>query len=257
VQGALDDRQALQRLVDGAEAVIHVAGVISGSKAEFDAGNAGGTLNLLAAATSAGLRRFVYVSSLAAREPGVSLYGASKAQAEDLVQRSGLDWAIVRPPAIYGPGDKETLELFKAAKMGIVPLPPTGRLSLIHADDLSRLLLALASPQAPSKILYEPDDGRADGWTHREFADALAAAQDRRALALAVPAAVIRLGARIDGLVRRKRAKLTPDRAAYFCHPDWTVAPDRRPPAELWCPSIATPQGLEETANWYQRMGWL
>jgi nucleoside-diphosphate-sugar epimerase len=257
VPGALDDRQALQRLVEGTEAVIHVAGVISGTKAEFDAGNTGGTLNLLASATSAGLRRFVHVSSLAAREPDISLYGASKAKAEDVVRSSGLDWAIVRPPAVYGPGDRETLELFKAAKLGIVPLPPGGRLSLIHADDLSRLLLALAAPDAPSKVLYEPDDGRADGWTHREFADALAAAQDRRALALPVPAAVIRLGARLDGLVRRRRAKLTADRAAYFCHPDWTASADKRPPAELWQPQVATPQGLEETANWYQRMGWL
>jgi nucleoside-diphosphate-sugar epimerase len=257
VQGALDDRQMLQRLVEGTEAVIHVAGVINGTKAEFDAGNAGGTLNLLAATTSSGLRRFVHVSSLAAREPGVSLYGASKAQAEDLVQRSGLDWAIVRPPAVYGPGDRETLELFKAAKLGVVPLPPAGRISLIHADDLSRLLLALASPHAPSKVLYEPDDGRAEGWTHREFADALAAAQDRRALALPVPAALIRLGARIDGLLRRKKAKLTADRAAYFCHPDWTVSPEKRPPADFWTPGIDTLRGLEDTADWYERMGWL
>lgn len=257
VQGALDDRQTLQRLVEGTEAVIHVAGVISGTKAEFDAGNTGGTLNLLASATSAGLRRFVHVSSLAAREPDISLYGASKARAEDVVRSSGLDWAIVRPPAVYGPGDRETLELFKAAKLGVVPLPPSGRLSLIHADDLSRLLLALASPDAPSKVLYEPDDGRANGWTHREFADALAAAQDRRALALPVPAAVIRLGAKIDGLVRRRRAKLTADRAAYFCHPDWTASADKSPPVELWQPAIATAQGLEDTANWYQRMGWL
>jgi nucleoside-diphosphate-sugar epimerase len=257
VPGALDDRQALQRLVEGTEAVIHVAGVISGTKAEFDAGNTGGTLNLLASATSAGLRRFVHVSSLAAREPDISLYGASKAKAEDVVRSSGLDWAIVRPPAVYGPGDRETLELFKAAKLGVVPLPSSGRLSLIHADDLSRLLLALAAPDAPSKVLYEPDDGRANGWTHREFADALAAAQDRRALVLPVPAAVIRLGARIDGLVRRRRAKLTADRAAYFCHPDWTASPDKRPPVELWTPEIATAHGLEETANWYQRMGWL
>jgi nucleoside-diphosphate-sugar epimerase len=257
VQGALDDRQVLQRLVDGADAVIHLAGVISGTKADFEAGNVGGTLNLLAATTSAGLRRFVMVSSLAAREPELSLYGGSKARAEDLVQRSGLDWAIVRPPAVYGPGDRETLELFKAARLGVVPLPPAGRISLIHADDLSRLLLALASPEAPSKIVYEPDDGRVEGWTHREFADALAAAQDRRALALPVPASLLRLGARIDGLLRRKRAKLTPDRAAYFCHPDWTASPEKKPPAELWQSRIATQQGLEETANWYQRMGWL
>jgi nucleoside-diphosphate-sugar epimerase len=257
VQGALDNRQALQRLVEGVDAVIHVAGVISGTREDYEAGNVSGTLNLLAAATSAGLRRFVHVSSLAAREPELSLYGASKARGEELVQSSGLDWAIVRPPAVYGPGDRETLELFKAAKLGLVPLPPAGRISLLHADDLARLLLALCQPDAPSRVLFEPDDGRPGGWTHREFADALAAAQDRRALAISVPAGLVRLGARIDGLLRRGRAKLTPDRAAYFCHPDWTVDPARRPPPALWSPRIPSAQGLEDTANWYCGQGWL
>jgi nucleoside-diphosphate-sugar epimerase len=258
VEGSLDNRQALQRLVDHADAVIHVAGVISAPDAAgFEAGNVTGTLALLAAATASGVHRFVHVSSLAAREPSLSLYGASKARSEELVQRSGLDWAIVRPPAVYGPGDRETLELFKAARLGIVPLPPKGRLSLIHADDLSRLLLALAADSAPSKLLVEPDDGRPNGWTHREFAAALAAAQDRRALSLSVPAGLVRFGARVDGLLRRDKAKLTADRAAYFCHPDWTVDPARRPPAALWQPMIATPDGLAQTARWYERQGWL
>lgn len=258
VEGSLDKRSALQRLVGDAQAVIHVAGVINAPDAVgFEAGNVTGTLALLAAATAAGLHRFVHVSSLAAREPSLSLYGGSKARSEELVRRSGLDWAIVRPPAVYGPGDRETLELFKAARVGLVPLPPAGRLSLIHVDDLARLLLALAEESAPSQLLVEPDDGREGGWSHREFADALALAQNRRALAVPVPAAMIRLGARIDGLVRRRKAKLTPDRAAYFCHPDWTVDPARRPPQELWRAEVETAQGLADTARWYEREGWL
>jgi nucleoside-diphosphate-sugar epimerase len=258
VQGALDNRQALQRLVNQADAVIHVAGVISApTAAGFEAGNVTGTLGLLAAATASGVHRFVHVSSLAAREPKLSLYGASKARSEELVQRSGLDWAIVRPPAVYGPGDRETLDLFKAARLGLVPLPPKGRISLIHADDLSRLLLALAEPDAPSKLVIEPDDERPGGWTHREFAQALAAAQDRRALSVSVPAGLVRLGAQIDGILRRGKAKLTPDRAAYFCHPDWTVDPARRPPGTLWRPQVPTAAGLADTAQWYQQQGWL
>ncbi|GAA4002832.1 NAD-dependent epimerase/dehydratase family protein [Sphingomonas humi] len=258
VQGALDNRQALQRLVEGADAVIHVAGVINAPDAAgFDAGNVTGTLAVLAAATASGVHRFVHVSSLAAREPKLSLYGASKARSEELVQRSGLDWAIVRPPAVYGPGDRETLDLFKAARLGVVPLPPKGRLSLIHVDDLSRLLLALAAEDAPTQLLVEPDDAREGGWTHREFAAALAAAQERRALSVPIPAGLIRLGASIDGLLRRGKAKLTPDRAAYFCHPDWTVDPARRPPETLWKAEIPTLPGLADTARWYQRHGWL
>lgn len=258
IDGSLEDRDALAELVRDADAVIHVAGVVSAPDAAgFEAGNVTGTLAILANATAAGIRRFVHVSSLAAREPGVSLYGASKAKAEELVMRSGLDWAIVRPPAVYGPGDREMLELFKAAKIGLMPLPPGGRLSLIHADDLARLLLALAERNAPSKLVLEPDDGRPGGYSHREFSQLIAAAQDRRALSLSVPASVMRLGARLDRLLRGGKAKLTPDRAAYFCHPDWVAGIDKQPPADLWTPRIAAAKGLRSTAEWYCEHGWL
>lgn len=258
ITGSLEDRGALERLVEGSDAVVHVAGVINApDPAGFDKGNVEGTLAMLAAATAAGVRRFVHVSSLAAREPRLSRYGASKARAEELVERSGLDWAIVRPPAVYGPGDKETLELFRMAKAGLMLLPPRGRMSVIHVDDLARLLLALAEREEPSRLVIEPHDGRPGGWSHREFAQALGKAVGRRSLALAAPRTLIRLGAALDRLVRRDKAKLTPDRAAYFCHPDWVVSHGKAPPAQLWRPQAPTEQGLAETAAWYREQGWL
>ena len=257
VAGSLEDPDSLRRLVQKSDAVVHIAGVINGSPAEFEQGNVRGTLAMLAAATAGGATRFVHVSSLAAREPKLSRYGASKARSEELVQGSGLDWAIVRPPAVYGSGDKETLELFKMAKLRLMLLPPKGRVSMIHALDLSRLLLALAVVQEPSGVLYEADDGRADGWSHKELARALGEAVGRKNLALSVPARILRLGAVVDQLVRREKAKLSPDRAAYFSHSDWVCRQDRRPPKAVWAPQIATAQGLAQTARWYERAGWL
>lgn len=257
VSGALSDRGALEELVDDADEVIHVAGVINASDAAgFETGNVAGTLATLAAATAGGVRRFVHVSSLAAREPQLSLYGASKAKAETLVERSGLDWVIVRPPAVYGPGDKETLELFKMAKLGVVLLPPKGRLSLIHVDDLVRLLLALAEPDAPSGQIVEPDDGHG-GWSHKELAQALGAAVGRRGISLSVPSGLLKLAAGADRLLRGDKAKLTADRAAYFSHPDWVANSDLSPPPEIWQPKIKTNQGLAATAAWYRSQGWL
>jgi nucleoside-diphosphate-sugar epimerase len=257
VRGDLHDRAALERLVRDADAVVHVAGVISGNTAAaFDKGNVEGTLAMLAAATAGGVRRFVHVSSLAAREPSLSLYGGSKARAEELVHGSGLDWAIVRPPAVYGPGDRETLELFRMAKLGIMLMPPKGRVSVLHADDLARLLLALAG-KAPSNILIEPDDGKPGGWTHREFARALGTAVGTRPAILSSPGILLRLAARADQLFRREKAKLTVDRAAYFSHRNWVIEPKRAPPPELWQPRIETLQGLKETATWYRAEGWL
>jgi nucleoside-diphosphate-sugar epimerase len=212
---------------------------------------------MLAAATAAGTRRFIHVSSLAAREPKLSQYGASKARSEELVESSGLDWVIIRPPAVYGPGDKETLELFRMAKKGLILLPPRGRLSLIHVDDLARLLLNLAEREDPAKLVIEPHDDRPNGWSHKEFAGALGRAVGRRAVSLATPRPFLRVGAALDRFVRGDKAKLTPDRAAYFSHPDWVVSTGNAPPPDLWQPEVATEEGLAETADWYRQQGWL
>lgn len=257
VPGSLEDRASLDRLCAGSDCLIHVAGIINASSPDgFEQGNVTGTATALDAATAAGVRRFVHVSSLAAREPDLSLYGASKARSEQVVRSSALDWAIVRPPAVFGPGDRETFELFRMAHSGIVFLPPRGRLSLLHVDDLVALLLALAQPGAPAKILYEPDDGRPGGWDHRQFGKALGQAVGRDPWCVSTPAALIRGAARIDRLLRGAKAKLTVDRAAYFCHPDWVADPALAPPEEFWVPRIDSARGLAETAQWYRRNGW-
>lgn len=258
VEGALDRRESLAKLCDGADAVVHVAGLINApDRAAFERVNVGGTANLIDAARGAGVRRFVHISSLAAREPDLSDYGWSKAKSERVVAASGLDWSIVRPPAIYGPGDRETFELFRMARRGFVALPPPGRFSVIHVDDLCRLILALLAEPDSLAETYEPDDGREGGWEHRDFARALARAFGRRTATFSAPRMVMRGASRIDRLVRRGKAKLTPDRVRYFCHPDWVVTARRRPPPQLWTPRIPTEAGLKTTAEWYLKEGWL
>jgi len=258
IEGALDRPDSLARLAVGGDAVIHIAGLIAGrSRAEFEAVNVAGTGAMIAAARAAAVRRFIHISSLAAREPALSDYGGSKAESERLVAASGLDWTIVRPPAVYGPGDRETLELFRMAKRGFVALPPRGRFSILHVEDLCRLVIGIIDDPATFGRTYEPDDGREGGWEHRHFARTLSRLLGRRATTLAMPRLLLHGASRIDRLVRRANAKLTPDRVRYFCHPDWVVTAERRPPAELWKPQIRTPTGLKATAEWYQKEGWL
>ncbi len=258
VQGDLADHAALDQLVVGCESVIHVAGVLNTPDAAgFEAGNVAGTTAILAAATAAGVQRFVHVSSLAAREPDLSLYGGSKSRAEALVRSGTLPFAIVRPPAVYGPGDRETLDLFRMASKGVVLLPPTGSLSLIHVDDLARLLAALADPASPAGLTAEPDDGTRGGFTHLEFAALLGEAVGKKVFPLSAPQPLLRVGAALDRFFRRGSAKLTPDRVAYFCHPDWVADPALAPPAHLWQPAISTPAGLRDTARWYREQRWL
>jgi nucleoside-diphosphate-sugar epimerase len=57
--------------------------------------------------------------------------------------------------------------------------------------------------------------------------------------------------------LRGRNAKLTSDRVAYFCHPDWAVSADRAAPGHLWRPLIPTDEGLRQTADWYREHGWL
>ncbi len=230
IDGALDSPDSLDRLGAGADAVIHVAGVVNApDRAGFVAGNIEGTRAIVAAAERAGVRRFIHVSSLAAREPALSVYGWSKAEAEKIVEASALDWVMVRPPAIYGPGDMEMRDLFRLARWGI---------ALLDARSNRRVL--------------EADDGKPGGWTHDDFARAIGRAVGQRVLPMALPQPLLRLAARGDRLVRGARARLTPDRVAYFCHPDWTIDAEKRPDPSFWQPEVPTSEGLAATARWYR-----
>jgi UDP-glucose 4-epimerase len=259
VHGALDIPDSLAQLCDGADAVLHVAGVVNAPDAAgFESGNVTGTANMLAAAKEAGIKRFVHISSLAAKHPELSMYGESKARAEKLVGTSLLDWTIIRPPGVYGPGDTEMLDMFRLAGQGWALLPPRGKVSLIHVDDLARLLVALlpAHDDATARI-FEADDGTDNGWTHEAFARAIGWAMERRVTILHAPRFLLKIAAQADTLFRGRKAKLTPDRASYLSHTDWTIDRAAAPPPALWTPQIATRQGLKDTVRWYRAQGWL
>ncbi|MFZ1741631.1 MAG: NAD(P)-dependent oxidoreductase [Pontixanthobacter sp.] len=259
VEGSLVDTEALAALVEGAQAVIHIAGLTNTpDPTEFHAANVDGTQAILDAAKSARVKRFVCVSSLSARKPDLSQYGASKLAAEKLVEASGLDWTIVRPPGVYGPRDIDYLDMFKSARLGFVPLPPGGASSMIHVDDLADLLLALvpSSPKTRFK-LFEPDDGREGGWSHKEMAAAIGDAVGRKVFAPHLPEWVLNTAAGFDRIARGDKAKLTADRVGYMCHPNWVSQSGRAVPAEIWSPCIHTAEGLKSTANWYREKNWL
>lgn len=258
IEGALDRPEALRTLVRGSDAVIHVAGVVNApDRAGFEVGNVAGTLAMVEAARDAGVRRFVHVSSLTAREPELSNYGWSKARAETIVQASGLDWTIIRPPAIYGPGDRDMLDLFGMARRGFILLPPKAQISVIEVSDLARLLLAVIPASETQAQLYEADDGKPGGWGYTGFGRAIGHAVGRDVKTLSAPPALLNIAARLDRLFRGAEAKLTADRVSYFCHPDWVIDPARCAPPHLWQPLVDTREGLKATAQAYVAAGWL
>jgi len=184
VLGDVSSEQALRQLVDGADAVVHAAGLIK-AKADRDflPVNRDSAALLSALAPDA---HMLLLSSLAAREPQLSAYGASKRAGEAVVATRSGPWTIVRAPAVYGPGDRETLAYFRAVNSGIAPQPrvPDARLSLIHVADLAEAL-ALTLERPPANSTYEIDDGRT--YTYADMAAAAGAALGRRPFRLSVP----------------------------------------------------------------------
>ncbi len=258
VAGDLSDAASLEELVSGAMAAVHVAGVVSApDPATFETANVLGTYAFANAAENAELERFVHVSSLAAREPGLSLYGKSKKRGEDVIRASALEWTIVRPPAVYGPHDTEMLDLFRAAKKRVLPMPPAGRTSIIHVTDLALLLLLCAIRDDMLRSCLEPDDGRPHGWEHGELARAIAEAVGKKAIVPRVPAPLLSLAARGDLLMRGDNAKLTQDRVGYMVHPNWVSRGFEEYEKYFWQPQIDTREGLAATARWYEAEGWL
>ena len=142
--GDVADAASIADAASGCDAVLHIAGIAAEDPPEltFDAVNVGGTRNMLAEAERANARRFVYVSSLGA-DIGTSEYHQSKREAEKLVQQSPLDWTIVRPGSVYGPGDDVISTILKMVRaLPAVPVIDDGgqEFQPIWHEDLAKVL---------------------------------------------------------------------------------------------------------------------
>lgn len=265
VRGGLEDADALAALVAGAAAVVHAAGLIKGGPAEFLRVNRDGTGALARAARhGAGHARFILISSLAARAPGISPYAASKAAGEAAVRAVYADLPdrlfILRPAAIYGPHDRETLAIFKAARLGIAPVCGPGRVAFIHAADAAGAIVRLATGAGMAGS-YALADGNPAGYAMAGLVAEAARALDRPApREIPVPPAML-LGAAAAagmwGALRRRPGIFTPGKAREMLHPDWSIHPGEALPDAIHRPRITLPQGFRETAAWYRAAGWL
>jgi nucleoside-diphosphate-sugar epimerase len=252
VLGSLDDPRALDALLDGADLVVHAAGAIKAiSDAAFFHVNRDGSRALAAALARQGRDLpVVVVSSLAAREPGLSAYAMSKRAGEDAFAEAGLSPTILRPTAVYGPGDVETAVFMRACAGPLLPVPRVadGRVTLIHAADVARAVAAVAvAPQAGRT--FELTDENFAGLSWRALAAAILAACASRAAILEVPRPVFQAIAACGTLAGRA-AMLSPGKVRELFHPDWSSAPERQPPPDLWRPRIALAEGLAETVSW-------
>ena len=253
VAGDLQNADALNRLVTGATVVIHAAGAVRGaSQQAFDAVNVAGTAALLKAVNSLNNPpRLLLLSSLAAREPELSWYAHSKWEAEQLLQKEGsLDWTILRPPAVYGPGDQEMLPIFQWMARGIAPVPgaPSARISLIHVKDLVAAIIAcLGSAAARNQILYACD-GKPDGYSWPELTAIASSLWSKRIRLWQVPAWLLNTIARVNMwlcAITGNAPMLTPPKLRELRHQDWVVDNVAISASTQWQPKIDLRHGLE------------
>ncbi len=278
VRGDLDAEAALRDGCAGADVVYHVAGKIAArNAAEFMATNRDGTANVLEAARDAGARRLLFVSSLAVAGPTtpghpidesrppqpVTDYGRSKLAAEVLVRAmpASLLWTIVRPPVVYGEWDRGTLKIFQLARRGVVPVFGDGsqELSVIHAEDLARSLIAAAtSPAAAGRVYFA-----AHPTTTTSRALVLAAGRAMGARGpriIPVPPFVARGVLWAAGTLAHMAGRatlLSADKGNEYLAPAWTCRSDALTRDTGWQAEIALETGLRRAANWYREVGWL
>ncbi len=259
VRGDLFDHAALGRLCEGVDLVINVAGQIGGGRADLDRVNVEGGRNVAQAvlATSA---HMIQISSLAAREPQLSPYGASKRAGEEAARVVlGPRLGVVRPPAIYGPGDRETLRLFQLAKSGpfLPVLAPEARTALIHVEDAARQIAALL--ESPTSNIITLCDGRPEGYRWREIMQTAADALGRRPRLVRIPPAALYAMALIDEFANNWRPRasvLTFGKVNELTHLDWGVRPNERAESAP-APEYDLLSGFRQTIDWYRSRGWL
>ena len=278
--GDVTQPETLSAAIEGVEAVVHAAGLVKARSAqEFQAVNAQGTANLLSALDSISqLRRFVYISSLAAHGPSedgrprpldappnpVTAYGRSKLRAEELVRSwagDGRSAAIIRPPVIYGPRDRELLPFFRLTRRRLAPLlgDGTNAISLVYVEDAARAVAqaAAAADEAPSAT-YTIDDGAVYTW--RDLLGAVEQALGTKALRLNSPVWAFTAAAFVSetyGRLRGKAVTFTRDKVREMRQRYWVCSHEEISRDLGWKPQVGLSEGSALTAAWYRQHGWL
>jgi len=259
VTGSLEDPVALEQLVDGVYAVIHCAGAVRGRTFEdFSQVNVEGVKRLVQAAlTQSNSPRFLALSSLAAREPQLSHYASSKRLGEQALAEtgSGMEWVALRPPAVYGPGDREMLPLFQWMGRGIAPIlgEPLARLSLLYVEDLTAAILSWLESGGCRSGVYEITDTQDNGYSWDEVTERVSKLLSRRMIRLPLNEPLLRalaglnlLGARVLGYA----PMLTPGKVREIRHPDWVGNNGELTDALGWTPAYSLEDGLQATMGW-------
>jgi len=230
-------------------ALIYCAGTVKGVGPEdFHAANVAGVRCAIKAAMAAdGKIDMLLISSLAASHPELSPYAASKHAGETLLRASSIHWSILRPPAVYGPGDREMRPLFWLLRHGLIPIigPLTARFSLLHVDDLAAAVVAWLrhAPSCAGRI-FAVDDGHFNGYGWEELAATLHVG---RRLRVRPPLKALQWLALVNEFAAR-HAGYAPmfscGKLRELCHGDWVCDNAGFSAAAHWQPQTGLAEGV-------------
>jgi nucleoside-diphosphate-sugar epimerase len=246
----LAENDRLVAAMTGASAVIYCAGSVRGRRLEdFRGANIAGIRSVVDAMNQAGTEiPLLLISSLAASRPDVSDYANSKYLGEqEVMNHAAFPWTIFRPPAVYGPGDKEMLPILKLARKGLVmpPGPRDQKLSFIHVADLASAALAwLHSWKKCDHMIFTLDDGHSGGYDWHEIAETAAAGSYRR---LNIPNWILFGAGHINLAMSRLLGyapMLTPGKARELTQADWLCNNKALNEATGWSPEIDLKMGV-------------
>lgn len=273
----LTDNQPLRQVFDNIDILVNLAGTMQGaSRQRYRSANVETVRGIVAAASACPRPpRLIQMSSVAALGPSldaiplseealprpVSPYGETKQLGETLaLELQGT--LVLRPPSIYGPGDRCFFDLFQWARRGVFPLlcTRTKRFNLLYRDDLLGLLLRVIERPDLTGILHL---GFPLVHTATDLADALGAAAKRTLRPFFLPRGVVRLFARLSGVPERlgfEPALMSPGKAEEMSNPCWLQDFSRaRRLLEIneQASSTSLSQGISTTMNWYRENRWL
>jgi nucleoside-diphosphate-sugar epimerase len=258
IQGDLGDPDSLRHLVSGVDAILHCAGAVRGASQEhFNSVNVDGVARLVQVAREQHqLPRFLLMSSLAAREPHLSLYAASKRQGEEALAAGAGDmaWTAFRPPAVYGPGDKELLPLFRWTGRGIAPIlgRADARFSLLYVEDLAEAVVKWLDFRRGERQCFELHDGRPGGYSWGEVIETVARFYGKTPFYLRVPESVLLFLARLNlttALLLGYAPMLTPGKVRELRHHNWVCDNDALSREIGWFPRTSLEEGLRLTLS--------